>query len=76
MNESDSLFVIHVRMRVLISLCAVSRPSCMSDSNAALVLAFDALSEFLKAVSSISTLLSVFSDYNVLGVSLKRSHSA
>ena len=76
MNEGDSLFVIGVRMCVLIGLCTMSGPSSMSDSNAALVLSFDALCEFLKAVSSISALLSVFSDYNVLGVSLKRSHSA
>ena len=75
MNKGDSLFVVSVRVSVLVSLRPVSGPSSMSDSNTALVLAFDALCKFLKTVSSISAFLSVLCDYYVLGASLQRSHS-
>ena len=75
MNKSDPLFMISVRMCVLISLCAMSGPSSMSDSNIALMFSFDALSELLKAVASISAFLSVLSDNYAVRAGLKRSHS-
>lgn len=65
-----------MRVRILIGLSAMSSPSCMSDTDIALVLALNTLCKFLQAISSVSVFLSVFCDNNIMSATLKRCHTA
>ena len=65
-HEGYSVLVVVMRMSILIRFSTVSGPSSMSDADVALVLPFNAGSQLLQAITSVSIFQCIFCDHYVV----------